>query len=175
MGYRILIALIVVAFSGGYPHIGSCKDEINRELLRQSNDGDGNIALSGMDQETRKLIENLFQNPQGRLDQIGASLQGYAKLLEDIENGTYPCIKKNDLERYDNSEWSLRTLGFKNWETSLRGYLLLQRANSLKYQLIIMGQSKDEKLKAVTEKKELELEKILSQILDLTKTEHWAE
>lgn len=110
------------------------------------------------------------------MEQIDLSLNsGYAKLADDIERGRYGCIDKKELSRYLGSEWSYRSIGFPNWVKSLQGHLLLERARSLKYEIMLLEQVKrGEAAPLLKERTEL-LRSLIEQIIYLTRDKEWRE
>lgn len=151
------------------------KDLRNKDLFKLVEaDLWDDLVLSGLDPERNLLLERLAE-PEQRLDQIEETLQnGYLLLMEDISNGRYEGIDLDTLEQYASSSWEMRNLGFRNWVTSLRGVLLLQRLKELRYQIAIV------RLVGVSDQsilinKEQEVEEVTQALREYTKEGKWAE
>lgn len=137
------------------------------------NDDFDNISLSGMDGKSRKSILHYFSNSEARLEQVDNALnKGYFLLLEDIAGKKYPCITQDDLKKYESVEWSERAIGFRNWITDIQGGLLLQQANHLKYQILILKLMNDDTLIPLISQKEKKADEILKKIVEYTKEEN---
>ena len=134
------------------------------------------LILAELDPERSKSIVYRLGKPAEQLDQIESALTGgYAKLVTDIENGEYACIGKQDIARYQGSDWTYRTIGYPNWIKSLRGHLLLEKARSLKYQIVLLGLLNGETDDMLIRQKEEELRALVDRLTVLTQDQEWRE
>ncbi len=110
------------------------------------------------------------------MKQIDLSMNsGYAKLLDDIESGRYSCIDKNEMVQYQRSEWTYRSIGFPNWVKSIQGHLLLEKARSLKYEIMLLEQVKRKEAAPLLKERIEHLRTLVEQITSLTRDEEWRE
>lgn len=143
--------------------------------MAQRNELD-DLILSEFDPEIREDVTYRFGNPAEQLHQIDLSLNnGYAKLADDIESGRYGCIDKKELSQYQGSEWSFRAIGFPNWVKSVQGYLLLERARSLKYEIMLLELIKREDAAPLLRERVELLRALVERITVMAREEEWRE
>lgn len=134
------------------------------------------LILTDFEASVRADVSYRFGNPAEQLKQISTSLsEGYAKLADDIEGGRYACIGKNELSQYQGSEWTYRTIGFPNWTKSIQGHLLLEKARSLKYQILLLKLADRKDTAPLVKEREEVLRSLIDQIASLTRDEEWRE
>lgn len=173
-----MVSLMLVVSSGcARTSASRCPDSFETgivEMAKRKNPDD--LILTEFDPAARENVAYRFGNPAEQLERIDLSLNsGYAKLADDIERGRYGCIDKNELSQYPGSEWSYRSIGFPNWVKSLQGHLLLERARSLKYEIMLLEQVKrGETAPLLKERTEL-LRSLIAQITSLARDEEWRE
>jgi hypothetical protein len=135
------------------------------------------IVLSDFSEEERNQIIADFSNPNKAINLIDEALNnGYLLLLEDVENGMYPCLNINDLkEKYKRTQWESRNIGFPNSITRIEGAMLLKEIQILVYEIFIMKLLDDEKLKPMIAQKEALLKKEAEELLEYTKEGTWTD
>ena len=96
-----------------------------------------------------------FSDVAGRVDQIEEALiRGYSPLVDDLESGKLSPITEESLGKYSCSAPDIRTIGFPNWITELRGHLLLEKVRELDWQIRLrqaQGADQEEVRKLVAE------------------------
>lgn len=143
--------------------------------MAQRKDPDSFI-LEEFDPAVRENVAYRFGNPAEQLEQIDLSLNsGYAKLVDDIESGRYSCIDKNEMVQYQKSEWTYRSIGFPNWVKSIQGHLLLEKARSLKYEIMLLEQVKRKEAAPLLKERIEHLRTLVDQITSLARDEEWRE
>lgn len=171
------VSLMLVVFSGCAGTSSSrCSDSFEAGIVEMAKRNPDDLILSEFDPAVRENVAYRLGNPAEQLEQINLSLNsGYAKLADDIERGRYSCIDKKEMSQYPGSEWTYRSIGFPNWVKSIQGHLLLERARSLKYEIMLLEQVKrGEAAPLLKERTEL-LRSLIEQITSLTRDEEWRE
>lgn len=80
-----------------------------------------------------------FSDVNGRIDQIEEALiKGYAPLVDDLENGKLSTVTEEKLTGYACSAADMRTIGFPNWITEIRGHVLLEKVRELDWQIKLL-------------------------------------
>lgn len=173
-----MVSLVMVASSGCTGTSASrCPDSLETGILEMAKrKNPDELILEDFDPAVRENVAYRFGNTTEQLEQIDLSLNsGYAKLADDIERGRYSCIDKKELSQYKGSEWTYRSIGFPNWVKSIQGHLLLEKARSIKYEIMLLQQVKcEEAAPLLKERKEL-LRTLIEKVTSLTRDEEWRE
>lgn len=170
--------LVLLALNGCAGNTAN-RDAVSLEIaiieMAQRNELDS-LILADFDVAARENVSYRFDNPAERLKQIDSSLrEGYAKLADDIEGGKYACIGKNELSKYQGSEWTYRAIGFPNWTKSIQGHFLLEKARNLKYEILLLKLMNREDAAPLVRQREEALRGLIDQITSLTRDEEWRE
>ena len=188
MRYYLLILLAVcIGCAGANSNISKTvppplKDQLY-ELLK-NNKLENNLALLDiggisaipMTEEEKKGIEFHFSRQLEVINRIDESLNnGCYPLLEDIEESKYPCINKESLKIYPNLDWATRNIGFKNWIKSMRGALLLQQAEKVKYQIILMQLVNEREFSTAIQEQKREYDKLMMKIREENMSKNWVD
>jgi len=136
----------------------------------------GGISAIPLTEEEKKGIEFHFLRQLEVINRIDESLNnGCYPLLEDIEGNKYQGINKESLKKYPNIDWATRNIGFKNWIKSMRGALLLQKAEKVKYQIILMQLVNEREFSAAIQKQKKEYDKLIMKIREENMSVNWVD
>lgn len=115
------------------------------------------------------VLEETFGDGEEVLQHVNESLSaGYGPLLDDIRAGVYPGVTEKTLGKYMHSDLDVRTIGFPNWITALRGHILLQKVKIARLELQLL--KKDGKgASPAAKKKSAELKETMTRLAELEK------
>ncbi len=152
--------------------------KLRQELLKLSlqNKFEEAVLIDISADEKAQIFDNL-KNTNNSLNIIEEALiNGYLVLLEDIDNGVFPCINIEGLsKKCKRTDWESRNIGFANSIKRLEGSLLLKNVQILNNEILLMKLLNAESLNKNIKQKETELLNQKEKLLQYTKENSWVD